>query len=311
MGFQQEVEDFLRHRWHDLDDDNETVLTRAGRLPLQLDCYTPSRKLAVEVNGDITHSTAFKHYREGVDARTYHQNKAHLAAQKGVTLAFVWQADWFARRSEVKAALHKFATTGELSPILTQLLGPNDQAYDLKHGHIYDHAVNNGGRELHLDWQAILHDLPHGTEAAYKLLDHLVEPNEVKGYRLHSLCYDRFAKEHRTTVNDLHIAVLELVTAGVLVQVPAHAWSVSQGTTLLMNDCYLTSHRFVTPRSSTSSAQGSVVNAMQERVEARETAARSSTPLAKRRQRLEELVKRLEADDFDTWLRHRCGEVTS
>lgn len=95
-----------------------------------LDLYLPEARLAVEYNGDFWHSHKQK-VREGKpSAYDYHHRKRDLCANKGITLAFVWEADWKSRQVEVKDALKRLVCGEEPAPILRRI-SPDDEPFEL------------------------------------------------------------------------------------------------------------------------------------------------------------------------------------
>lgn len=63
--------------------------------PLELDIYIPSKKLAIEFNGDFWHSAE----RLG---KKYHQNKTIACAKKGVQLIHIFEHEWIDKNKRIK-----------------------------------------------------------------------------------------------------------------------------------------------------------------------------------------------------------------
>ena len=61
----------------------------------ELDIYIPSKKLAIEFNGDYWHSTAFK----DID---YHQIKSINCIKKGIRLIHIFEHEWYNNESRTK-----------------------------------------------------------------------------------------------------------------------------------------------------------------------------------------------------------------
>lgn len=63
----------------------------------QLDFYIPDKNLAIEFNGDFTHSTS-----SGKD-KDYHLNKTKLCQEKGIRLIHIFEHEWNTKRDIVKS----------------------------------------------------------------------------------------------------------------------------------------------------------------------------------------------------------------
>lgn len=66
----------------------------------ELDIYVPSKKVAIELDGDIWHSEAYKK-----DAKTYHLNKTLLCEQKGIRLIHVFSDEWMFKQDIIKSII--------------------------------------------------------------------------------------------------------------------------------------------------------------------------------------------------------------
>lgn len=248
MGrFQEEVLDAASTYWPDLIAEDRATVAKPNGNELELDGYSPTSHVAIEANGDLTHSNALVQYQEQRTAASKHQEKRQACERQGIKLAHVWQADWFERRPEVLAALARLHATGRLSPILTSHVGPRDHHYRHVDAHVYDHAINSiGEREVAL--QAIADEgcidgvrglSPRGRFTAWDVLEEVVAPNEAKGHRLHNINFRKFSTDHRIAVHELHDALLALTEAGVLVQVPSSWCHLGEGCTLLTRPDWL------------------------------------------------------------------------
>ena len=65
----------------------------------QLDFYIPDKNLAIEFNGDFTHSTG-----SGKD-KDYHLNKTKLCQEKGIRLIHISEHEWNTKRDIVKSII--------------------------------------------------------------------------------------------------------------------------------------------------------------------------------------------------------------
>lgn len=61
----------------------------------EIDIYLPDLKVGFEFNGIYFHSEFYKD-------KNYHQEKALLAIEKGISLVQVWEDDWFSKREIIK-----------------------------------------------------------------------------------------------------------------------------------------------------------------------------------------------------------------
>jgi len=66
--------------------------TKSIIAPYELDCFVPSKNLAIEFNGLVWHSTKFN------SEKLYHQRKHLLCRNKGIRLIQVWEDDWTNKR---------------------------------------------------------------------------------------------------------------------------------------------------------------------------------------------------------------------
>lgn len=70
--------------------------------PLELDIYTPEKKIAVEYNGLYWHSDAVG------KSETYHYNKWKACSEQGIQLIQIWEDDWNTKSELIKRMLaHK------------------------------------------------------------------------------------------------------------------------------------------------------------------------------------------------------------
>lgn len=75
--------------------------------PYQLDVVIPEHNIAIEFNGNYWHSDKFIEKNHHMTAVEYHQMKELLCKEKGFTLLFVWEYDWYDFHDEVKESLSK------------------------------------------------------------------------------------------------------------------------------------------------------------------------------------------------------------
>ena len=79
---EQQVLDYINTLTNDVETHNRKILN--GN---ELDIYIPSKKLALEINGDYWHSSLFKE-------STYHQKKTLTCAKQGIRLIHIFEHEW-------------------------------------------------------------------------------------------------------------------------------------------------------------------------------------------------------------------------
>ena len=87
---EKEIYDFVKQFCYDAESHNRSILN--GN---ELDIYIPSKKIAIEFNGNYWHSTIFKDKR-------YHQNKTIECAKKGIRLIHIFGYEWNNEESQDK-----------------------------------------------------------------------------------------------------------------------------------------------------------------------------------------------------------------
>lgn len=88
--------------------------------PYEIDIYYPDEKLGIEFNGDYWHSDKYMTINHNMIADEYHRQKFNKCKQAGITLLFVWEADWNDNGNEVLQAIEEYMNTKKVSPILTK-----------------------------------------------------------------------------------------------------------------------------------------------------------------------------------------------
>lgn len=90
----------------------------------ELDLYSPSRGIAIEVNGDYWHSDRFMVANKGITAAEYHRSKWLDCKEHGIDLIFVWESDWNNNHRLTKELITEFLTDGAADPFLVQFSKP-------------------------------------------------------------------------------------------------------------------------------------------------------------------------------------------
>jgi len=99
---------------------NELILSndRSALGGLELDIFIPSLSLAVEYNGLYWHSDAFL-ARRGLNADTLHTDKIRRCESIGIKLLYVWEDDWYSRRSLIEKSLCRAVLdSSDIDPVL-------------------------------------------------------------------------------------------------------------------------------------------------------------------------------------------------
>lgn len=93
---EKEIQEFVASIYSSATFDNRSVLPNG----FELDVYCPNKKVAVEYNGDIWHSEAFKK-----DAKTYHLDKTLECENLGIRLIHIFSDEWDFKQDIVKSII--------------------------------------------------------------------------------------------------------------------------------------------------------------------------------------------------------------
>lgn len=93
--------------------ENIIVRDRQTICPLELDIFIPSKKIALEYNGNFWHSDAMLYFRKDrdtteLDVKKYHLRKTELCKEKGIHLIHIFEYEW--QDNVKKERLKKFLT---------------------------------------------------------------------------------------------------------------------------------------------------------------------------------------------------------
>jgi len=77
---------------------DECIINDREQIGRELDCYIPSKNIAIEYNGIYWHSDKFK-------GRNYHIDKKKKAYEKGINLIHVWEDIWILKKHIVKSRI--------------------------------------------------------------------------------------------------------------------------------------------------------------------------------------------------------------
>lgn len=87
--YEQEIYDFLKkNNIEFIKNDRKTIF------PLELDFYIPSKKIAIEFNGNYWHSEEQKE-------KKYHINKTKLCEEKGIRLIHIWEYEFMNKKEKI------------------------------------------------------------------------------------------------------------------------------------------------------------------------------------------------------------------
>jgi G:T-mismatch repair DNA endonuclease (very short patch repair protein) len=111
-----EVADFLKAQGFAIQTQVRSLIHRR-----EIDVLIPSRKVAIEFNGDFWHSQkAFDSYKKE-SATHYHQDKFNQCKEKDYLLLFVWEDDWTQRREKCKIELLAAIEAGSANRMLQRI----------------------------------------------------------------------------------------------------------------------------------------------------------------------------------------------
>ena len=86
--------------------------------PQELDIYIPSKRVAIEFNGDFWHSDKYMTINHDMTAREYHVGKLTECEKQNIQLFFVWESDWNERHEEVLDAFSEYFNIGKKLPVI-------------------------------------------------------------------------------------------------------------------------------------------------------------------------------------------------
>ncbi len=98
LGLKEDI-DFIRH--------NRSIVKGNKDRYLELDFYLPKYNLAVEFNGNYTHSYNYQ-IKSGFlpnEARNYHYNKTKQCEDQGIHLIHIWQHEWIQYKDRIKSII--------------------------------------------------------------------------------------------------------------------------------------------------------------------------------------------------------------
>jgi hypothetical protein len=79
--------------------------------PKELDIYFPDKKIAIECNGNIYHSTAYN------SDKNYHLNKTVECEKKGIQLIHIFEDEWYCNQNIIKAKIKHILGCDNNEPI--------------------------------------------------------------------------------------------------------------------------------------------------------------------------------------------------
>jgi hypothetical protein len=89
--------------------------------PYEIDIMLPELMVGFEFNGNYYHSNQVVLETKKMTANSYHMRKRKLALVQGVRLYFVWELDFYRKRSQVSTSIEKIIEGFYSQPILEKL----------------------------------------------------------------------------------------------------------------------------------------------------------------------------------------------
>lgn len=118
---EKELFSFIKNLHKDAVQNNRIIIK-----PKELDIYIPSKRLAIEYNGEYWHSNEVISNRMNKTSEDYHKEKLESCKKNNVDLLFVWEDDWIKDKSKVKSALIEYFNNGAKNCILKRLTSNRD-----------------------------------------------------------------------------------------------------------------------------------------------------------------------------------------
>lgn len=133
---EKEIASFLVSKNIEISENNTTEIS-----PKEIDIYVPSKKLGIEFNGLIWHSSKFG------KNKFYHLDKTKLANSAGIALIHIFEDEWDNKKEIVKSILltkfNKFETIYQARKTIIKKVSLNEEKDFLEKNHIQGYAISS------------------------------------------------------------------------------------------------------------------------------------------------------------------------
>jgi len=118
---EEELFNFVRSLYKDAIKNDRKIVN-----PKELDIYIPSKKVAIEYNGEYWHSNEVMSVRINRISEEYHREKIQICEAYGIDLLFVWEDDWLRNKDTVKELIIRYFDNRQKNSIFKRLISNRD-----------------------------------------------------------------------------------------------------------------------------------------------------------------------------------------